>query len=110
MTAQAPAAFRVLAIVDPGRGGRRRAFLAALGRRRDGPLTLPAGAGSVDFVCTGPARAPGRRQRGLPAEIVPEVLAPGDLVVVRPRGAQAPARIEALRLLAPRARAGKATG
>lgn len=102
----APAAFRVLALVDPGRGGRRMAFLAALGGRDIAPLTLPPGAGSVDFVCTGFAR--GRRRRGagagrLPAEIVPEVLAPGDLVVVRPgeAGAEdvANARVEALRLL-----------
>lgn len=104
----APAAFRVLALVDPGRGGRRVAFLAALGGRDSAPLTLPPGAGSVDFVCTGFARrrVRSRAERGgrLPAEIVPEVLAPGDLVVVRPHGGNAEdapsgARVEALRLL-----------
>lgn len=103
----APAAFRVLALVDPGRGGRRMAFLAALGGRDIAPLTLPPGAGSVDFVCTGFAHRRKRRSAAgagrLPAEIVPEVLAPGDLVVVRPgeAGAEdvANARVEALRLL-----------
>ncbi len=80
-----PSAFRVLALVDPGRGGRRIAFLAALGARDCAPVTVPPGSGSVDFVCTGLARRHKRRYRkGLPAEIVPEVLAPGDLVVVRP--------------------------
>lgn len=80
-----PSAFRVLALVDPGRGGRRIAFLAALGARDCAPVMVPPGSGSVDFVCTGLARRHKRRYRkGLPAEIVPEVLAPGDLVVVRP--------------------------
>lgn len=101
MSGGAPAAFRVLALVDPGRGGRRMAFLAALGRPDRRPLTLPSGAGSVDFVCTGPLRRTEgvRPGRSLPAEIVTEVLAPGDLVVVRPRGQECGARVEALRLL-----------
>lgn len=114
MSAQAPAAFRVTVLVDPGRGGRRRAFVAALGKRAgEAPLTLPSGTGSVDFVCTGPARmrpVRGARGGGLPAEIVPEVLAPGDLLVVRPRGEGVPARLEALRLLPPKAGRKKATG
>jgi UDP-N-acetylmuramoyl-tripeptide--D-alanyl-D-alanine ligase len=96
------AAFKVLALVDPGRGGRR---IAVLGDMRelgpDGPrlhreLSLPLQAAGVNLVYTcGPLMKNlydvlPPEKRGVHnednlemAKIVPEVLAPGDVVMVK---------------------------
>jgi UDP-N-acetylmuramoyl-tripeptide--D-alanyl-D-alanine ligase len=96
------AAFKVLALVDPGRGGRR---IAVLGDMRelgpDGPrlhrdLSLPLQAAGVNLVYTcGPLMKNlydvlPEEKRGVHnddnlemARIVPEVLVPGDVVMVK---------------------------
>lgn len=96
------AAFKVLALIDPGRGGRRIAILgdmyeqgknaAAIHRE----LALPLQAAGVDLVYTCgplmknlydalPANKQGAHRDESPelAQIVPEVLVPGDVVMVK---------------------------
>ena len=120
------AAFKVLALVDPGRGGRR---IAVLGDMRelgdDAPklhadLALPLKAANVDLVYTcgtlmrnlhdqlpDEQRGAHTEEPGELAEIVPDVLVPGDVVMVKgSRGAPPPGLssqmeivVEALRAL-----------
>lgn len=96
------AAFRVLATVDPGRGGRRIAFLGdmyelgpnAAQYHRD--LSLPLQAAGVNLVYTSgalmknlydtlPPELRGRHEDDAVkmAQIVPDVLVPGDVVLVK---------------------------
>lgn len=96
------AAFKVLALVDPGRGGRRIAVLGdmyELGKQADqlhAELALPLQAADVQLVYTcGPLMkslhdALPEEQRGAHendshkmAQIVPDVLTPGDVVMVK---------------------------
>jgi UDP-N-acetylmuramoyl-tripeptide--D-alanyl-D-alanine ligase len=96
------AAFRVLATVDPGRGGRRIAFLGDMRELgADGPamhaeLALPLEAAGIKLVYTsGPLMKTLRdalpvELRGVHdddpvalARIVPDVLVPGDVVLVK---------------------------
>ena len=96
------AAFKVLALVDPGRGGRRIAVLGDMyelgehAAQLHRELSLPLQAAGVNLVYTsGPLMknlydALPPAQRGVHendssklAEIVPEVLAPGDVVMVK---------------------------
>ncbi len=111
------AAFKVLALIDPGRGGRRIAILGDMlelgadGARHHADLALPLKAANVDLVYTCgklmknlhdsiPAN-----QRGLHAEtsselskIVPDVLVPGDVVMVKGSlGSKMGSVVEALR-------------
>jgi len=96
------AAFKVLALVDPGRGGRRIAVLGdmlELGEKSDEfhqDLALPIKAANIDLVYTCGKhmkklheRLPAN-QRGVHKEtskelsqIVPDVLTPGDVVMVK---------------------------
>lgn len=96
------AAFKVMALIDPGRGGRRIAILGdmyELGQdsakmHRD--LELPLKAAGIDLVYTcGPLmknlydalpeqnRGAHRDEAPEMAQIVPEVLVPGDVVLVK---------------------------
>lgn len=96
------AAFKVLAMVDPGRGGRRIAVLGDMyelgadGARLHKELALPLEAAGVQLVYTsGPLMknlydALPQDKRGAHvddtkelAKIVPEVLVPGDVVMVK---------------------------
>lgn len=113
------AAFRVVALIDPGRGGRR---IAILGDMRelgaDGPklhadLALPIRAANIDLVYTCgplmknlhdslPANQRGRHTETSTemAQIVPEVLVPGDVIVVKgSHGSRMDVVVEALRAL-----------
>lgn len=111
------AAFKVLALIDPGRGGRRIAVLGdMLELGKDGPkqhadLALPLQAADVQLVYTcGPLMknlhdalpqdrrgAHGRDSMEL-ASIVPEVLTPGDVVMVKgSHGSKMGTVVEALR-------------
>lgn len=113
------AAFKVLALIDPGRGGRRIAVLGdMLELGKDGPklhaeLALPLQAADVQLVYTcGPLMknlhdnlpqdrrgAHGRDSVEL-ASIVPEVLTPGDVVMVKgSHGSKMGVVVEALRTL-----------
>lgn len=113
------AAFKVLALIDPGRGGRRIAFLGnmlelgANGPREHADLALPLQAAGVDLVYTCgtlmknlhdvlPANQRGEHRndsRGL-AEIVPDVLTPGDVVMVKgSHGSRMDIVVETLRAL-----------
>lgn len=124
------AAFKVLALIDPGRGGRRIAVLGdmyELGRdaaRHHAELALPLSAADVQLVYTcGPLMknlydALPQDRRGVHrddsvelAQIVPDVLVPGDVVMVKGSrgGGQKPRMqivVEALREL-PEKRRGK---
>lgn len=113
------AAFKVLALIDPGRGGRRIAVLGdMLELGRDGPrlhadLALPLQAADVQLVYTcGPLMknlydALPREQQGAHrdtstelAQIVPDVLTPGDVVMVKgSNGSKMGVVVEALRAL-----------
>ena len=96
------AAFKVMALIDPGRGGRRIAILGdmyelgqnAAQMHRD--LALPLQAAGVDLVYTcGPLmknlydalpeqnRGAHRDEAPEMAQIVPDVLVPGDVVLVK---------------------------
>ncbi len=97
------AAFRVLAMVDPGHGRRRMAFL----RNMDRPgasqerFALPVKTDNLDLVYTGnnglEAGAAGQEELG---EIVTDVLSPGDILKVRDAfGKGMGTMIEALRTL-----------
>ena len=113
------AAFKVLALIDPGRGGRRIAILGdmlELGQdsaRIHAELALPLRAANVDLVYTcgknmrhlhdnlpqGPQNVHKETSAEL-AEIVPDVLVPGDVVMVKGSfGSKMNTVIEALRKL-----------
>lgn len=96
------AAFKVLALVDPGRGGRRIAILGdmlELGKdsgKMHADLALPLKAANVDLVYTCgkdmkklyenlPANQRGEHKETSDdlAQIVPDVLTPGDVVMVK---------------------------
>jgi len=113
------AAFKVLALVDPGRGGRRIAILGdmlELGAKagdyhRD--LALPLQAAGVQLVYTcgslmknlynalPPEQQGAHRDTSMElAQIVPDVLVPGDVVMVKgSNGSKMGAVVEALRHL-----------
>ncbi len=79
------AAFRVLAMVDPGRGRRRMAFLSSMESRNSGcgRLALPVKTANLDLVYTGNdfcSKGNGGTGAG---EIVTDVLSPGDILKVR---------------------------
>jgi UDP-N-acetylmuramoyl-tripeptide--D-alanyl-D-alanine ligase len=113
------AAFKVLALIDPGRGGRRIAFLGdmlELGNdspRHHADLALPLKAANVDLVYTcGTSMknlhdALPANQRGVHknnsselAQIVPDVLMPGDVVMVKGSfGSKMGTVVEAMRAL-----------
>ncbi len=113
------AAFKVLALVDPGRGGRRIAVLGdMLELGSDGPkmhadLALPLKACNVDLVYTCgkdmkklyeqlPANQRGAHKDTSQelAQIVPDVLVPGDVVMVKGSlGSKMGLVVEALRAL-----------
>ena len=96
------AAFKVMALVDPGRGGRRIAILGDMlemgegSGKRHADLSLPLKACNVDLVYTCgqsmrklydqlPANQRGAHKATSQelAEIVPDVLVPGDVVMVK---------------------------
>ena len=96
------AAFKVMALVDPGRGGRRIAILGDMlemgegSGKRHADLALPLKACNVDLVYTCgqnmrklydqlPANQRGAHKETSQelAEIVPDVLVPGDVVMVK---------------------------
>ncbi len=96
------AAFRVLALIDPGRGGRRIAILGDMlelgpnSAKHHADLALPLKTANVDLVYTCGKMMKNLHdkippeQRGLHAEdsrelakIVPDVLVPGDVVMVK---------------------------
>jgi len=111
------AAFKVLAMIDPGRGGRRIAVLgqmAELGARADGvhaDLAMPLQAAGVDLLyCCGqhmkslydkmpPANQGAHTDTSKElAEIVPDALTPGDVVLVKgSRGSAMETVVEAIR-------------
>ncbi len=113
------AAFKVLALVDPGRGGRRIAVLGdmlELGKESanmHADLALPLKTANVDLVYTCgqhmrklyeqlPANQRGAHKdtSGELAEIVPDVLVPGDVVMVKGSlGSKMGLVVEALRAL-----------
>ena len=113
------AAFRVLALVDPGRGGRRIAVLGdmlELGKQSEhlhADLSLPLKAANVDLVYTCgknmkslydklPANQKGDHKKTSDelAQIVPDVLIPGDVVMVKGSlGSRMGVIVEALRAL-----------
>ncbi len=113
------AAFTVLALVDPGRGGRRIAFLGDMrelgsnGAREHADLALPLQTAGVNLVYTCgtlmknlhdnlPANQRGEHRdtsKDL-AQIVPDVLSPGDVVMVKgSHGSRMDIVVEALRAL-----------
>jgi UDP-N-acetylmuramoyl-tripeptide--D-alanyl-D-alanine ligase len=113
------AAFKVLALIDPGRGGRRIAFLGDMlelgpdGPRHHADLALPLKAANVDLVYTCgtlmknlhdvlPANQRGEHKENSHelASIVPDVLVPGDVVMVKGSlGSRMGTVVEALRAL-----------
>ena len=111
------AAFKVLALIDPGRGGRRIAVLGdMLELGNDAPkyhkdLALPLKAANIDFVYTCGAMMKNLHDE-LPqdmgkvhressqelAEIVPDAISPGDVVMVKGSlGSNMQVVVEALR-------------
>jgi UDP-N-acetylmuramoyl-tripeptide--D-alanyl-D-alanine ligase len=113
------AAFKVLALIDPGRGGRRIAVLGDMlelgkqGPKLHADLALPLQAADVQLVYTcGPLmknlydslpqdrRGAHRKDSVELASIVPEVLTPGDVVMVKgSHGSKMGVVVEALRTL-----------
>lgn len=113
------AAFKVLALVDPGRGGRRIAVLGdmlelgAESGKMHADLALPLKASNVDLVYTCgknmkklydqlPANQRGAHKDTSQelAQIVPDVLVPGDVVMVKGSlGSKMGLVVEALRAL-----------
>lgn len=111
------AAFKVLAMIDPGRGGRRIAVLGDMRELGDrGPqmhreLAVPLQADGIDLVYTaGPLmknlhdelpqdmRGKHTKDSAEMAEIVPDVLTPGDVVMVKGSlGSKMNVVVEALR-------------
>ncbi|MES2728546.1 MAG: UDP-N-acetylmuramoyl-tripeptide--D-alanyl-D-alanine ligase [Pseudomonadota bacterium] len=123
------AAFKVLALIDPGRGGRRIAILGdMLELGPDSPkmhrdLALPLRAANVDLVYTC-GRLMEQLHENLPAnqrgahratseelaEIVPDALAPGDVVMVKgSHGSRMDLVVEALRQMPARRKASEQT-
>jgi UDP-N-acetylmuramoyl-tripeptide--D-alanyl-D-alanine ligase len=120
------AAFKVLALIDPGRGGRRIAVLGDMlelgadAPRLHAELALPLQAADVSLVYTcGPLmknlhdslapeqRGEHRNTSSELAQIVPDVLVPGDVVMVKgSHGSRMDVVVEALRKL-PDRKAGK---
>lgn len=118
------AAFKVLALIDPGRGGRRIAVLGdMLELGKQGPkmhqdLALPLQAADVQLVYTCgtlmknlydalPAEQQGAHKKDSSelAKIVPDVLTPGDVVMVKgSNGSKMGVVVEALRALPDRFR------
>lgn len=118
------AAFKVLALIDPGRGGRRIAILGDMlelgpdGPRHHADLALPLKAANVDLVYTCgklmknlhdtlPANQRGEHKETSHdlAAIVPDVLVPGDVVMVKGSlGSRMGTVVEALRALPEKAR------
>ncbi|MEM9469101.1 MAG: UDP-N-acetylmuramoylalanyl-D-glutamyl-2,6-diaminopimelate--D-alanyl-D-alanine ligase [Pseudomonadota bacterium] len=113
------AAFKVLALVDPGRGGRRIAVLGDMlelgadSAKHHADLALPLKAANIDLVYTCgkhmknlhdklPANQRGTHKETSKelAEIVPDVLIPGDVVMVKGSlGSKMGLVVEALRAL-----------
>ena len=111
------AAFRVLALIDPGRGGRRIAVLGDMlelgqeSKKLHADLALPLKASNVDLVYTCgkmmknlhdnlPANKRGAHKETSAelAKIVPDVLIPGDVVMVKGSlGSKMGTVVEALR-------------
>lgn len=122
------AAFKVLALIDPGRGGRRIAVLGDMlelgadSARQHAELALPLQAADVHLVYTcGPLmkklhdslppeqRGDHRDTSRELAQIVPDVLVPGDVVMVKgSHGSQMDVVVEAMRKL-PGMKKGKGT-
>lgn len=120
------AAFRVVALIDPGRGGRRIAILGDMlelgshGPRLHAELALPLRAANIDLVYTCgtlmknlhdslPANARGvhKDTSAELAQIVPDVLVPGDVVMVKgSHSSRMDLVVEALRALPARKAAG----
>ncbi|MCB9988567.1 MAG: hypothetical protein H6868_04435 [Rhodospirillales bacterium] len=80
-------AFKVLALVDPGRGRKRIAILSHLNHEaandRGSDLPLPLQTGDVRLIYTkAPRGRSGHNHTGL-QEIVPDVLAPGDVLMLK---------------------------
>ena len=111
------AAFKVLALIDPGRGGRRIAILGDMlelgddSARYHADLALPLKASNIDFVYTCGSMMKHLHQN-LPedqrgehketseelARIVPDAIAPGDVVMVKGSlGSNMKVVVEALR-------------
>ena len=121
------AAFKVLALIDPGRGGRRIAVLGdmlELGKdsgKMHADLALPLKAANVDLVYTCgqnmrklyeqlPANQQGAHKATSDelAQIVPDVLVPGDVVMVKGSlGSKMGTVVEALRALPRKIQANK---
>lgn len=121
------AAFKVLALVDPGRGGKRIAFLGDMlelgsnGPREHSDLALPLQTAGVDLVYTCgtlmknlydalPANQRGEHRGNSKdlAEIVPDVLTPGDVVMVKgSHGSRMDIVVETLRALPGQHKSGK---
>lgn len=116
------AAFRVLALVDPGRGGRRIAVLGDMPSpgRNSADIALPLETDDMNLVYTGGALVkkiadtlPQDRQVPMRggvelAEIVPDVLTPGDVVMVKEsRESRKGVVVEALRALPDKKRRGR---
>jgi UDP-N-acetylmuramoyl-tripeptide--D-alanyl-D-alanine ligase len=113
------AAFKVLALIDPGRGGRRIAVLGDMlelgpdSGKMHADLALPLKAANVDLVYTCgkhmkklyeqlPANQRGEHKETSKelAQIVPDVLIPGDVVMVKGSlGSKMGLVVEALRTL-----------
>ncbi len=113
------AAFKVLALIDPGRGGRRIAVLGDMlelgadSAKYHKDLALPLKAANVDLVYTCGKMMKGlyeslpANQRGMHkdtsaelAQIVPDVLVPGDVLMVKGSlGSKMGTVVEALRAL-----------
>lgn len=113
------AAFKVLALIDPGRGGRRIAILGDMlelgdaGAKLHADLALPLKAANVDLVYTSgtlmkhlysnldPQQQGAHTDTSIElASIVPDVLVPGDVVMVKGSlGSKMNVVVEALRAL-----------
>jgi UDP-N-acetylmuramoyl-tripeptide--D-alanyl-D-alanine ligase len=124
------AAFKVLALIDPGRGGRRIAVLGDMlelgadGARHHAELALPLKAANVDLVYTcgklmkNLHDALPANQRGVHkdtsadlAQIVPDVLVPGDVLMVKGSlGSKMGSIVEALRAMPEKAKRKGLTG
>ena len=121
------AAFKVLALVDPGRGGKRIAFLGDMrelgsnGPRDHADLALPLQTAGVNLVYTCgtlmknlhdalPANQRGEHRDTSQelAQIVPDVLSPGDVVMVKgSHGSRMDIVVEAMRALPKQVKNGK---
>ncbi len=111
------AAFRVLAMIDPGRGGRRIAILGDMrelgkdGARLHSDLAVPLQAAGIDLVYTCGSlmknlhdalpeskRGAHKKDSQELATIVPDVLSPGDVVLVKgSNGSKMSVVVEAMR-------------